>query len=67
MLTLDQVQLKSLSRLNGLHPVLAAATVTLIERSYALPERKKHALRALSVLHNLETLRVILHFVNNVK
>lgn len=35
MLTLDQVQLKSLSRLNGLHPVLAAATVTLIERSYA--------------------------------
>jgi hypothetical protein len=43
MLTLDQVQLKSLSRLNGLHPVLAAATVTLIERSYAQPERKKYA------------------------
>ncbi|WP_281192013.1 hypothetical protein [Paenibacillus borealis] len=43
MLTLDQVQLKSLSRLNGLHPVLATATVALIERSYALPERKKHA------------------------
>lgn len=46
MLMLDQVKLKSLSRLNGLHPVLAAATVALIERSYALPERKKYSLRA---------------------
>ncbi|WP_339314587.1 M15 family metallopeptidase [Paenibacillus sp. FSL M7-0896] len=35
MLTLDQVQKKSLSRLNGLHPAVKAATTALIERSYA--------------------------------
>ncbi|MEK4520032.1 M15 family metallopeptidase [Paenibacillus sp. FSL H8-0122] len=34
MLTLDQVKLKSLPRLSGLHPVLVAATVALIERCY---------------------------------
>ncbi|AIQ69527.1 M15 family metallopeptidase [Paenibacillus graminis] len=35
MLTLDQVKLKSQARLVGLHPVLVAATVALIERCYA--------------------------------
>ncbi|MEK8215487.1 M15 family metallopeptidase [Paenibacillus sp. FSL L8-0463] len=35
MLTLDQVKLKSHKHLIGLHPVLAAATVALIERCYA--------------------------------
>ncbi|MBW4083542.1 M15 family metallopeptidase [Paenibacillus sp. S150] len=34
-LTLDQVKLKSQARLVGLHPVLVAATVALIERCYA--------------------------------
>ncbi|OKP91341.1 M15 family metallopeptidase [Paenibacillus sp. P32E] len=34
-LTLDQVKLKSQARIVGLHPVLVAATVALIERSYA--------------------------------
>jgi peptidoglycan LD-endopeptidase CwlK len=35
MLTLDQVKLKSHKRLIGLHPVVVAATVALIERCYA--------------------------------
>lgn len=35
MLTLDQVKLKSQARLIGLHPVLVAATIALIERCYA--------------------------------
>lgn len=35
MLTLDQVQKKSSSRLNGLHPAVKAGTTALIERSYA--------------------------------
>ncbi|MEK4854773.1 M15 family metallopeptidase [Paenibacillus sp. FSL H7-0756] len=35
MLTLDQVKLKSMPRMSGLHPVLVAATVVLIERCYA--------------------------------
>ncbi|MEK4853904.1 M15 family metallopeptidase [Paenibacillus sp. FSL H7-0756] len=35
MLTLDQVKNKSQSRLDGLHPVVQAATVALIERCYA--------------------------------
>ncbi|WP_422751721.1 M15 family metallopeptidase [Paenibacillus graminis] len=34
-MSLDQVKLKSSSKLVGLHPVLAAATVALIERCYA--------------------------------
>lgn len=35
MLTLDQVKLKSMTRIEKLHPVLVAATLALIERSYA--------------------------------
>lgn len=35
MLTLDQVKLKSMPRMSGLHPVLMAATMALIERCYA--------------------------------
>lgn len=35
MLTLEQVKAKSAARLTGLHPVLVAATVALIERCYA--------------------------------
>ncbi|MNC30597.1 Peptidoglycan L-alanyl-D-glutamate endopeptidase CwlK precursor [compost metagenome] len=35
MLTLDQVKLKSQSKLVGLQPVIVAAAVALIERSYA--------------------------------
>ncbi|MEK3792049.1 M15 family metallopeptidase [Paenibacillus sp. FSL R7-0204] len=35
MLTLDQVKLKSMPRMSGLHPVLEAGTVALIERCYA--------------------------------
>lgn len=35
MLTLDQVKLKSMPRLSGLHPVFVAGTVALIERCYA--------------------------------
>ncbi|MEC0168862.1 hypothetical protein [Paenibacillus graminis] len=35
MLTLEQVKAKSAKRLDGLHPVVAAATVALIERCYA--------------------------------
>lgn len=35
MLTLDQVKLKSMSRIEKLHPVLVAATMALIERCYA--------------------------------
>ncbi|MEK3718882.1 M15 family metallopeptidase [Paenibacillus sp. FSL R7-0333] len=35
MLTLDQVKLKSMPRMSGLHPVLVAGTVALIERCYA--------------------------------
>ncbi|MFF2016203.1 M15 family metallopeptidase [Paenibacillus sp. NPDC058177] len=36
MLTLEQVKSKSSSRLSGLQPVVAAATITLIERCFAL-------------------------------
>lgn len=35
MLTLDRVKLKSMPRMSGLHPVLVAGTVALIERCYA--------------------------------
>ncbi|MEK3673519.1 M15 family metallopeptidase [Paenibacillus sp. FSL R10-2771] len=35
MLTLDQVKLKSMSKIEKLHPVLVAATIALIERCYA--------------------------------
>lgn len=35
MLTLDQVKLKSMPRMSGLHPVLVAGTMALIERCYA--------------------------------
>lgn len=35
MLILEQVKLKSHKRLIGLHPVVVAATLALIERSYA--------------------------------
>jgi peptidoglycan L-alanyl-D-glutamate endopeptidase CwlK len=35
MLTLDQVKLKSMPKIEKLHPVLVAATVALIERCYA--------------------------------
>ncbi|MNC06516.1 Peptidoglycan L-alanyl-D-glutamate endopeptidase CwlK precursor [compost metagenome] len=35
MLTLDEVKLKSMSRLSGLQPVIVAATVALIEHCYA--------------------------------
>lgn len=34
-LTLDQVKAKSFARISGLHPVVKAATVALIERCYA--------------------------------
>ncbi|KHL96738.1 hypothetical protein QW71_05665, partial [Paenibacillus sp. IHB B 3415] len=35
MLTLEQVKLKSMSKIEKLHPVLVAATMALIERCYA--------------------------------